>query len=257
MEENRYLNTAHLYDLDPRDIVNDDIPFYINRAQQINGEILEVACGTGRVTLPLARAGFKITVFDLSDKMIDRLKHKLSMEDLTINERVELHIADMADFDFGKKFPLIIVPFRAFQLLTEEDQQNRFLDSVHKHLTDDGVFIINAYKPYTVMDENWMRPERENWVVEDKKFNTTVRRTDIRRTIDLNKQITYPELIYYVEEANGAVKRYEEKLAMKYYFEEQLRDLLLSRQFHINEELGYYDGRSIKEGPELIFVCST
>ena len=44
-------------------------------------------------------------------------------------------------------------------------------------------------------------------------------------------------------------------LVMKYYFEDQMRTLLLEAEFEIKEEIGYYDGRPISEGPELIFVC--
>ncbi|MCR8631793.1 class I SAM-dependent methyltransferase [Paenibacillus radicis (ex Xue et al. 2023)] len=256
MEENKYKNTAHLYDLDPRNIVNDDINFYINYALRINGEILEIACGTGRVTLPLARAGYKITGIDLSEDMIAVLNEKLLKEEKGTRELVEVFIADMTNFDLGKKFPLIIIPFRAFQLLTEMDQQNSFFDRIKEHLTMDGIFIINTYKLSGQLDDSWVRPEKEDWVVEDPKSNTRVRRTHIQRAIDVSKQINYPELIYYVEEVSGRINKYVEKLAMKYYYEDQLRELLQLQGFKIEEELGYYDGRSINEGPELIFVCS-
>jgi SAM-dependent methyltransferase len=256
MEANQYINTAHLYDLDPRNIVNDDIPFYISRANQINGEILEIACGTGRVTLPLARAGYKITGIDLSEQMIDQFKRKLLQEDSATRQRVEVSKADMVDFNLGKKFPLIIIPFRAFQLLTETEQQTAFLERVYEHLTDDGVFIINTFKPYGKLDDSWVQPEKEDWVVEVAHSQAKVRRTHIRREIDVTNQITYPELIYYVQESNGNVTRYVEKIAMKYYYEDQLRELLLSQRFIIKEQLGYYDGRPIEEGPEFIFVCA-
>jgi hypothetical protein len=83
-----------------------------------------------------------------------------------------------------------------------------------------------------------------------------VRRTHVRRAIDVTNQITYPELIYYVQESNGSVTRHVEKIALKYYYEDQLRELLLSQRFIIKEQLGYYDGRPIEEGPEFIFVCA-
>jgi SAM-dependent methyltransferase len=257
MEENLYKNTAHLYDLDPRGIVMDDLPFYINYAQRCAGDILEVACGTGRVSIALAKAGFHVTGFDLSPEMIHVFDEKLKTEDQWIQKRVTKFVADMTDFTINKKFSLILIPFRAFQLLTKDHQQRKFLELVRKQLADDGIFILNTYRPYGQLDESWVQDEKEDWVVIDPKTKTKIRRTQIRRKIDPVRQITYPELIYYVEEPNGTINKYVEKLAMKYYYEDQLRELLLSSGFFIHEEFGYYDYSPIRNGPELIFVCSS
>jgi len=71
----------------------------------------------------------------------------------------------------------------------------------------------------------------------------------------LNNQIIYPELIYYVTNQDGIEEKIVEPLALKYYYEEQMRNLLQSNGFKIVEEMGYYDRRPISEGPELIFIC--
>lgn len=215
-----------MYDLDTRSIVRDDIPFYLYYARQCGGEILEVACGTGRVCIPLARSGFHVTGYDLSE------------------------------YDSDKQYPLIIVPFRAFQLLIEHDQPQKFLALIHKQLTDKGVFIINCFRPYDILDETWVQEEKEDWVVYDPKSGANVRRTHIRKTIDTKKQITYSELMYYTEKPDGATYKYTEKIAMAYYYEDQLRKLLETSGFIIEEAFGYYDYRPIHHGPELIFVCS-
>ncbi|QYR23463.1 hypothetical protein KZ483_11415 [Paenibacillus sp. sptzw28] len=128
---------------------------------------------------------------------------------------------------------------------------------VLNQLSDEGVFIINTYRPYGILDESWVQDETEDWVIEDPKTNSRVRRTHIRRSIDIKKQVTYPELIYYVEESDGTVNKHIEKLAMKYYYEDQLRELVETSGFTIKEEYGYYDYRPIQDGPELIFVCNS
>jgi ubiquinone/menaquinone biosynthesis C-methylase UbiE len=252
---NNYKNTAHLYDLDNRNIIKDDISFYIKQAGNKKGEILEIACGTGRVTIPLAREGFKVDGFDLSLDMINEFKEKLNKESPEVQKRITLFQADMTEFSINKKYPLIIIPFRAFQLLTLEDQTIKCLASIYKHLTDDGIFIINVYKPYTHLDETWVQPEKEDWTKTDLNTGITIRRTNIKKRIDVINQINYPELIYYVTDANGKQEKFIEKLAMKYYYEDQLRELLLVSRFKIVEECGYYDERPIHEGPELIFIC--
>jgi ubiquinone/menaquinone biosynthesis C-methylase UbiE len=255
VDKNKYQQTSHLYDLDERGIVKDDIPFYIEYAKQTGGPILEVACGTGRVTLPLARAGYSITGFDLSTNMLSQLRSKLQAEQEVTKGRVEIFQADMTNFHFGKRFPLILIPFRAFQLLIDNKQQVDCLVRIKDHLTEDGIFIMNVFKPYSILDESWVRPEVEDWSILDPKTGLKVRRTHIRRKIDITKQVTYPELKYYVEDDEGKENCFVEKLAMKYYYEEQLRNLLIRNGFIINDQFGYYDKRSIDDGPELIFVC--
>ncbi|URN93757.1 MAG: class I SAM-dependent methyltransferase [Candidatus Pristimantibacillus lignocellulolyticus] len=253
---NQYNNIGYLYDLDQRDIVKDDLSFYIDYAHQYGQEILEVACGTGRISIPLAREGFNVTGIDLSDHMIKVLEHKLLNESMDTRSRVNPFVADMTEFISNKKFSLIIIPFRSFQLLTEESQITRFLKNVRTQLTEDGVFILTAYRPYGLLDETWVQDEHEDWVIYDQNTNKKVTRTQIRKSIDTDKQITYPEHIYYIEEPDGTTQKHTQKLAMKYYYEEQLRNLLVTSGFNIREEFGYYDLRPIEEGPELIFVCN-
>jgi len=76
-----------------------------------------------------------------------------------------------------------------------------------------------------------------------------------RITQDVENQIIYPELIYYVTDQDGIKEKIVEPLALKYYYEEQVRNLLQSNGFKIVEEMGHYDRRPISEGPELIFIC--
>ena len=76
-EVNLFRVTASLYDLDQRNITKDDIPFYLEYASKLHGSILELACGTGRVTIPLANEGYNIWGIDLSKEMLDQLKVKM------------------------------------------------------------------------------------------------------------------------------------------------------------------------------------
>jgi hypothetical protein len=144
----------------------------------------------------------------------------------------------MTNFELGHEFSLIIIPFRSFQSLISEEQQKACLHTVHRHLSKDGHFIINVFKPYAQLDKSWIQPEALDWETVNPVTGNKVRRTHIRREIDLENQIIYPELIYYVTD-----------------YEEQIRKLIQSNGFKIVEEMGYYDRRPISEGPELIFIC--
>jgi 2-polyprenyl-3-methyl-5-hydroxy-6-metoxy-1,4-benzoquinol methylase len=64
MMDNLLRNSARLFDVDNRDLLQDDIPFYIEYAKQHQGDILELGCGTGRMALSLAAEGFRVTGLD-------------------------------------------------------------------------------------------------------------------------------------------------------------------------------------------------
>jgi 2-polyprenyl-3-methyl-5-hydroxy-6-metoxy-1,4-benzoquinol methylase len=78
---------------------NKDFPFWIGQAKKYGGPVLELACGTGRLSIPLARAGFSVTGIDHSEAMLDEAKKKSAEQGVA----VEWVSGDIRDFDLGKK----------------------------------------------------------------------------------------------------------------------------------------------------------
>jgi len=109
--------------------------------------VLEVACGTGRLTLPMARAGARVTAFDLSPEMLEAAGKHLAAESPATRKRVEFFEGDMRGFDAGEKFPLIVIPFRAFQHLQEVADQLACLRCCAEHLMRQGRLVINLFDP--------------------------------------------------------------------------------------------------------------
>lgn len=103
------------------------------------GPALELGIGSGRVALPLAAAGVEVHGIDASEAMVERLHAKPG------GDAISVTIADFADFSLDTRFTLIYVPFNTFfALLTQDDQVNRFR-TVARHLTPDGVFVMEAF----------------------------------------------------------------------------------------------------------------
>jgi len=100
--KNRYIKTADLYDLDQRDNLIVDIPFYIDYAKKQNGNILELGCGTGRVSIELAKEGFFITGLDLSEKMLEMYKNKLKELPNNIQNKIDIVKGNMTKFAINK-----------------------------------------------------------------------------------------------------------------------------------------------------------
>lgn len=103
--------------------------------------ILELGVGTGRVAIPLAARGFKVFGIDTSPKMTKRMRAKPG------GEAIAVEIGDFADLKISGKFSLIYVIFNTFFMLRSQDEQIRCFSSVAKHLTDDGIFVIEAFVP--------------------------------------------------------------------------------------------------------------
>ena len=109
------------YDEDHGDI-DWDIPFYMEEAKRACGEVLEIACGTGRLTLPLAKAGIKITGLDVSAPMIKRAKEKAREEDLTI----DWLLSDCRKFKIQKRFNLVFAALNSMQHLHDLESIDAF-----------------------------------------------------------------------------------------------------------------------------------
>src|SRR5260370_22573381 len=92
-----------------------DVAFYRDATRDFGDPILELGCGTGRITMALAEAGKRVTGLDLSERMLQRAEKKRAALRLEARERVHLVQADMARVDLGEKFRLVIIPFRPFQ----------------------------------------------------------------------------------------------------------------------------------------------
>ena len=252
--ENLYKNTAWLYDLDNRDIVNDDIPFYIEYAKARQGPVLELGCGTGRVAMALAAEGSDVTGLDLSEDMLDVFRKKLA-DRPEIADKVTLVHGNIANFKLGRKFNMIIVPFRVFQLLTDDDDADKALVCIREHLADDGIFIVNVFNPYVPMDEeNWCCPETVQWERQCDATGNYVVKKVVQDKIDTVNRVIYPKFVFEITSPDGRMRRVTDEFKLKYYYYDQLREVVERAGLAIREEFSWYDKTPIG-GREIIFVC--
>jgi len=139
--EHLYFDGKH-YDRRYKDYI-EDIPFWLSQAKKWGDPILELASGTGRVAIPLAKEGFLVTGIDISDSMLREAKRKSSVEGVF----VEWIKSDIRDFKLGKKFSLIIFPANTICHLLDLEDIEAFLSRVREHLSENGRFIIDVFNP--------------------------------------------------------------------------------------------------------------
>lgn len=139
-----------------------DVEFYVDRARDADGQVLELACGTGRVTLPLLRTGVDVDGFDLSGDALDVLRERARDQGLEPTVWAD----DMADFAVDREYALAICPFNALQHMTTVEDQLACLASVHDALAPGGAFVFDVFVPgFDVICETY-----GEWRVEETEF---------------------------------------------------------------------------------------
>ena len=224
----------------------EDIPFFLQKAFEYGDPILELACGTGRVTIPIAKEGLSIIGLDLLPSMLKEAKHKSKGHKLEI-EWIE---ADMTDFDLKKKFNLILMPACAFNWILEVEQVERCLFNIKKHLKPDAAFIFDAFNPNlnilirdpskTYLGAKYQDPDGNGEVVVNER-NKYDKATQIN-------EVTYSYCI-----GNKIINN---KLILRMFFPQELDTILKYNGFKIIHKYGDFDQISFtSELKRQIFVC--
>ncbi|MCY4449997.1 MAG: class I SAM-dependent methyltransferase [Chloroflexi bacterium] len=139
-----YDDWADIYDAVYADLTH-DIDFYVELARESGGPVLELGCGTGRISLPIAREGIAVTGIDISPRMIAIAHEKATKRGLS--ERCVFQSGDMATLQLAERFPLVIMPFRSFQSMLTTEEQRQSLARVRERLAPGGVFAMDTFNP--------------------------------------------------------------------------------------------------------------
>ncbi|WP_099855269.1 class I SAM-dependent methyltransferase [Micromonospora zamorensis] len=118
------------------------VPELLRLAERATGPILELGCGTGRLTFPLLQQGHQVVALDLSPDMLGVLRCRLTEPAIEgYADRLEVVQADMADLDLGRRFELIVAPACGVWE-NDAEQRARLFTAVRHHLTDGGHFVL-------------------------------------------------------------------------------------------------------------------
>jgi SAM-dependent methyltransferase len=119
------------------------LPYYAELARQASGDILELACGTGQLTVPLAGAGLPIAGLDLSEPMLRTARERAA----TAKVSVEYLLHDMRNFSLGRQFAFIFIARNSLLHLHSTEDILAALAMVRRHLTPGGIFAFDIFNP--------------------------------------------------------------------------------------------------------------
>jgi SAM-dependent methyltransferase len=233
-----------------------DIQFYCDCARRFGGDVLELGVGTARVAIALAEAGYNVTGLDLSPAMLERAGQKLAGMPPSIAERLTFVQGDMSAFDLGRKFPLILVPFRAFQHLVEPAAQRRALACMHRHLVPGGHLVIDLFDPrleFCLPEAPPLEAARE---VRDPATGHRIRRTIVARANDPVRQLIRERIRLDVIDDEGRVTATEEtSWALRWTLRQEMTWLLELCGFQPVEQYSDFHGAPPSYGKEQVWVA--
>jgi SAM-dependent methyltransferase len=220
------------YDLQHKGF-DEDIPFYLGKARQYGDPVLELACGTGRITIPLAQEGVRMTGLDVSRPMLDRARQKAASERL----EVEWINADCRDFELSKKFNLIFLPFNSIAHLHDLESIEACLGCVRKHLTAKGRFVIDIFNPrldILIRDAGERYPAGE-YPDPDGRGDVVITESN---AYDAGAQVN--RIKWYFRIGDGGTE-FVKDLNMRIFFPQELDALLRYNGFMIEAKYGDFD----------------
>jgi SAM-dependent methyltransferase len=226
------------------------VDFYVGLARQTKGPILDVACGTGRIMIPMLQAGADVEGLDNAPSMLERLRVKARALGMEPN----LYQADMSDFSLSRRYALVAITFNAFTNMLSTEKQIACLRCCRESLAPGGMFVFDGFFPSLEMvgaAQNTRVMEAET---RDAASGETWRIYDTR-SFDRVRQIQHS--VNEIEATNAAgrtrlVQRSEMDLRWTYKFEMEL--LLRVAGFSKWEIAGGFDRRPLEKESDGMVV---
>lgn len=234
------------YDLEYQNYLK-DVPFLLDWANRTPGTIIDLGCGTGRVTIPLAERGHQLIGVDLHEGMLSLAKEKTADTQLAI-EWVQQDCTQLA---LDLEAPFIYMTGNSFQHFLTNESQNRLLQSVWTHLEPDGVFIFNTRFP--VLDE-LAQVDTSTRTYTDKRdrkiMDTTI------ETYHALTQILHCSSTRQILDGPDAGTSERDSISLRYVFPLEMERLLTATGFTILESYSSWDKTPLSaSSSEMIYVC--
>ncbi len=239
-----------IYDANIYDGMNtslSDLQFYKQwLPKNRDSRILELCCGTGRLTIPIAKDGYDISGVDYTSSMLEQAKIKAFEAGLDINF-IE---ADIRTLDLPEKYDLIFIPFNSIHHLYKNEDLFKALNVVKNHLKNRGSFLFDCFNPnikYIVEGEKEQK-EIASFKTDDG------RKVLIKQTMryENKTQINRIEWHYFINGEFNSVQN----LDMRMFFPQELDSYLKCNGFNIIQKFGGFDKEEFNDNSEKqIFVC--
>ncbi|WP_211750215.1 class I SAM-dependent methyltransferase [Paenibacillus sp. Marseille-Q4541] len=238
-----------LYDAENEDFES-DFAFIEKWATLMGGTVIDLACGTGRTTIPLAERGYPMVGVDLHEGMLDLARQKSAEE----HSDIRWELQNCEDLELDIKSSLIFMVGNGFQHFLTNEAQDKLLHSVCKHLKESGIFIFNTRFPNK---EELLAPETEEyWKTYMNKSGNEV---DVytKSIYDSMTQVQDYEIRRKTKRSDGTVEDvHHTNIKLRYTYPLEMERTLAKHGLKVIELYGDWEENPPSESkPELIYVC--
>ncbi|MFX1478250.1 MAG: class I SAM-dependent DNA methyltransferase [Promethearchaeota archaeon] len=245
-DKDYYINGQHYDYMIKSRKAYESIPFYVKQAKIYGSPILELACGTGRLTIPIAQEKLSIVGLDFSVKMLDQAKRNSERQ----NIEIKWMEGDMTNFNLGTRFSLIIMPAAALNWVLDNTNIESCLSCVKKHLRRNGKFIFDVFNPNLEILQR--DPSLKYQVYEyPNPHGEGVVKVSENTIYDKATQINYINTYHQIVD-----KEILKKLKLRMLFPQELDALLYYNDFIIDNKYGTFDEKSFNSDSNWqIVIC--
>ena len=227
-----YDSIASIYDPWSRS-VTEDVDFYVERALASGGPVVELAVGTGRIAIPVARAGIDVIGVDSSPGML--AVARAAAEEAGVSHRLDLRMGDLREPPVTERVPLVLCPFRTLLHMETENEKLRALRAARSLLEPDGSFVFDVFAPSRedILETDGLWLEREPGIFERADWDEASRTLSLSVRSEDGSAITFG--LHWLSAAEWA-------------------RLLDEAELDVVSVYGWFDGRPQDGEEDMVFV---
>ena len=230
-----------------------DLDFYRELAVGSSGVVLELGCGTGRVAIPLARAGAEVVGLDRSGSMLEQAAERALAEGVT--DRIEWIEGEMTSWRDERRFSLVLCPANTLLTLGSRTAQELVLATARHHLAPGGRLALDLFHPAVFLAEHppdgRIRLHRQQT---DAETGRTLRWTSAVRHSPAAQLLVAANRIE-AEDAEG-IQGWGFEEILKYCHPHELELLLEKEHFEIEDLYGWFDRRPFDDTSRKMVVVA-
>jgi SAM-dependent methyltransferase len=248
-----YSSRPDLYDLMHAD-VQGDVRFLEDLAAGLGDRatILELGCGTGRLLLPLLRAGARVVGLDRNPTMLEVARRRVAV----YGDRAQLVEGDMRRFSLAERFDLVVVGLNTFMHLLASREQLDCLEAIKAHTRPGGTLVLDLANPHAVVRDTPVGVLQHRLTKAADKSAATVTLCS-SLAVALALQLTHSTLFFDETDEKGSLRRTTAEVTLRLTYQFELELLLGRTGFAIKHLYGDYEQAPYDDDTERLLCLAT
>ena len=233
----------------------DDVEFYVDLALLSGGPVLEIGCGTGRVTLPVAASGVDIVGVDFSQAMLAKAEERAAAT-IDLGGSFEFLHGDMRTLALDRHFPLVIIPARTLYLALTPEEQVESLRRAAAHMSPGGILAFNLFTP----DPDLLADTSEDPFSMGETINPATGKrcllSAVNRPNTVTQTIHSTQTVEELDDDGGVLRTVDLEVNLRYLYPSEVHVMLEEVGLLADQVFGDFNGGPLNEdSEEMVWVA--